>query len=191
MGKETQILGKQGEFFVFQKLLERELSVYAPLFDIEGIDCIIRTPKGQHIDIQVKTRQETPLFDVRGKADARDDFFIVCFLAERQKAWVLPSKVFFKECLKSNYKGVAINRMIIGKEKEVELARYEDDRGFDALVEHVGSGKIRAGKSGWQMLKDKYLKPGAPKIKISRKLSAGTQAVYKRIRKLQKKSELN
>ena len=54
MGKDTQLLEKQGEFYVFHKLLGREIAMYVPIFDIEGIDCIIRTPKGTHIDIQTR-----------------------------------------------------------------------------------------------------------------------------------------
>ncbi|NYZ75545.1 hypothetical protein H0O03_04770 [Candidatus Micrarchaeota archaeon] len=190
MGKETQILGKQGEFFVFQKLLERELPVYAPLFDIEGIDCIIRTPRGQHIDIQVKTREKDALFDISGRFEPRDDFFIVCFLAGEETAWVLPSKVFYKYCIKTSVKGKPLHRLIVGKEKRKELAQYTNDLGFDSLVEYSGVGKTKVGKSGWERLKEKYLREGAPKIRVSKKYSKGTQYVYRRIQKLQKKMKV-
>jgi len=189
MGKDTQLLGKQGEFFVFHKLLEREITVYAPIFDIEGIDCIIRTPKGKHIDIQVKTRKKEALFDYRGELSPRSDLYIICHIAEQEKTWVLPSKIFSKFSTKSKYKGTTLNRLTITKKIRKELLDYEDDEGFDALVRQAGTGKVKT-KSGWQWLKQKYLQPGAKKIEIRPGMTKNTKEVYKRIQKMQKKMRI-
>lgn len=180
MGKDTQILGKQGELFVFSKLLNEGITVYSPFFDVEGIDCIIRTKTGEHIDIQVKTRTDEKLFDVRNLT-SRPDFYVICHLAKTEETWVLPSSVFKKY---SSKHGI-VNRLIINGTNEKELLQYQGDYGFKSLLETTRTGKVKT-PNGWEYLKKRYLTKGAEPIRIKRSLKPGTKSVYKRIRKLQK-----
>lgn len=80
---ESGQIGKLGEQKVISKLLERGLDVYLPIVDIHGIDCIIKTPKGKYIDVQIKTRlkitRNLELIDVR-KLKARKNLFIIAYL---------------------------------------------------------------------------------------------------------------
>jgi hypothetical protein len=134
MGKEDQRLGKKGEFSVFGELLVRNLTVYYPLFDVEGIDCIVRNDKGAHIDIQVKTRRLVKLWDV-SELKPREDLFIACCLIEpKEQIWVIPSKIFQELSTTINYKGRKISRLIMSNQKERTLLEYQGDYGFNSLV---------------------------------------------------------
>ena len=94
---ESGQIGKLGEQKVISKLLERGLDVYLPIVDIHGIDCIIKTPKGKYIDVQIKTRlkitRNLELIDVR-KLKARKNLFIIAYFLKDDCYWIFPSKVF-------------------------------------------------------------------------------------------------
>ena len=56
--------GRRGELHVFGELLKREIIPYAPIVDLEGIDCIIRKSDGSYVELQVKTLNtpKTPMW---------------------------------------------------------------------------------------------------------------------------------
>lgn len=137
MGREDQRLGKKGEFRVFGELLSRDLTVYYPLFDVEGIDCIVKNKQGAHIDIQVKTRTDSKLWDVND-LKPRDDLFIaVCITEPKEQTWIIPSKVFQQVSINTSYKGRKLNRLIMNKKNEKELLEYQGDYGFNSLIDFV------------------------------------------------------
>jgi len=145
MGKEDQRLGKKGEFRVFGELLARDLTVYYPLFDVEGIDCIVRNKSGKHIDIQIKTRKEERLWDVP-ELKPREDLFIVLYVTEtgetkNDKFWVLPSEDFVKFSRTHIVRNKKIYRLQINKSNEDELQKYTGDVGFNRIVNFGRSEK--------------------------------------------------
>jgi len=146
MGKEDQRLGKKGEFRVFGELLARDLTVYYPLFDVEGIDCIVRNKSGKHIDIQIKTRKEERLWDVP-ELKPREDLFIVLYVTEtgetkNDKFWVLPSEDFVKFSKTHIGRDKKIYRLQINKSNKEELQKYIGDVGFDRIVDFGRSEKV-------------------------------------------------
>jgi hypothetical protein len=134
MGREDQRLGKKGEFRIFGELLTRDLTVYYPLFDVEGIDCIVRNKNGKHIDIQIKTRKDTKLWDVSG-LKPRANFFIVVYVTEpKDQFWVLPSEEFIKFSKTVTYNGKKISRLIINSSNEEGFLKYQGDYGFKNII---------------------------------------------------------
>ncbi len=71
------VKGKQAELIVFGKLLERGYKVYTPMVDI-GIDCLVDVGGGNYKEIQIKSREDSPVFTAR-KFKPRDNFYFVCF----------------------------------------------------------------------------------------------------------------
>src|SRR3989338_7885942 len=91
--------GKRGEYRVIGKLLEKGFTVYTPVIDIDGIDCIIRNDKKRLIEIQIKTRnknnEEETFFKIK-EFKPNWDFFICCYLIDVKELWVIPSYKFHK-----------------------------------------------------------------------------------------------
>lgn len=146
MGKADQRLGKKGEFKVFGELLARNLTIYPPLFDVEGIDCVVRNKNNAHIDIQVKTRTDNKLWDV-SELKPREDLFIIVYVTEpKEQFWVLPSKIYDQYSRKIKYKGKKTSRLIINKNNESALHEYYGDYAFDKLVD-FGTGKHNFSKT--------------------------------------------
>ena len=134
MKGSSVITGKRGEYMVIGKLLEKGFTVYTPVADVEGIDCIIRNEKKRLIQIQVKTRNENGedgrFFTIKDfKPDS--DFFICCYLIDTDELWVIPSYSFYKLSRLDENKGTRTLAMnMIAKR---ELSKYKDDLGLDLL----------------------------------------------------------
>jgi len=100
MGRTTQRLGKRGEYAVIGKLLEMGCDVYTPIVDVERIDCVIRSERGEYKEIQVKTRtlsreQGARVFQVRD-LQVRENYFIILHFIGTDNYWILPSRIFAK-----------------------------------------------------------------------------------------------
>lgn len=126
------ITGKRGEFMVIGKLLEKGLTVYTPIADVEGIDCIIKNNKGRLIEIQIKTRNEGDEdrhFRIKDFKPHKD-FFICCYLIDRDELWTIPSYLFKKisYLLQNGSRGLLMN-----SPKKRTLLKYRDDYGLDLL----------------------------------------------------------
>lgn len=140
MGKEDQRLGKKGEFRVFGELLSRNLTVYYPLFDVEGIDCIVRNEKGEHIDIQVKTRTDIKLWDVAGLTPRSDLYIVILVMKPEEQIWVIPSEVYMKLSRTHTAEGgKKVSRLIISSGNEEELQKYNGSFGFNKLVNFISA----------------------------------------------------
>ena len=127
------VTGKRGEYMVIGKLLEKGFTVYTPVADIEGIDCIIRNDTGRLIEIQIKTRNEREeegrQFRVKDLKPHKD-FFIACYLIDKDELWIIPS-FQFKKSAYLNSEGTYILPMTFGKRRE--LSKYRDELGLELL----------------------------------------------------------
>ena len=137
MGRETQRLGKRGEYAVIGKLLEMDCDVYVPIVDVENIDCIIRDIKGHYNEIQIKTRTmpegksyKNPCFDVT-IAKPRENFFIVGHIDGTLDYWVVPSRIFQKHATLVRFQGRAFSRLTMSEKKMFDLRKYKNN--FDLL----------------------------------------------------------
>jgi hypothetical protein len=90
----TVAKGKQAELIVIGRLLERGYKIYTPLVDT-GIDCLVDVGEGNYKEIQVKYREDQPIFAAR-TFRPRDNFYFICYLNTRRGSdfWIIPSKVF-------------------------------------------------------------------------------------------------
>lgn len=139
MGRDSQRLGKRGEYSVIGKLLEMNCDVYAPIVDVENIDCIIRDVKGNYNEIQIKTRTKpegksykNPCFDVHN-LKTRPNYFIIGHIDGTPDYWVIPSKTFQKYSTFIKFRGNTINRLTMSDKKMFELRKYRNN--FDQLKE--------------------------------------------------------
>ncbi len=74
----TDTKGKQGELIVLGELLRRGYKVYTPMVD-SGIDCLVDVGEGNYKEIQIKYRENEPIFQAR-RFKPRDNFYFVCYL---------------------------------------------------------------------------------------------------------------
>ena len=133
MGRESQRLGKRGEYAVIGKLLEMGCDVYTPIVDVERIDCVIRSQKGEYKEVQVKTRtpsqeQGARVFEVHGFKE-RKNYFVVLHFINTDDYWVLPSRIFEKHAIFN--KKYDTTRIIMTETKQFGLRRYRNN--FDLL----------------------------------------------------------
>lgn len=132
MGRESQRLGKRGEYAVIGKLMEMGCDVYTPEVDTEHIDCVIRSEKGEYKEIQVKTRTPSnehgaKVFAVRGFKE-RKNYFVICHFIGTDDYWVLPSRIFERHA-RANNRG--FTRLTMTETKQFDLRRYRNN--FDLL----------------------------------------------------------
>jgi hypothetical protein len=89
--------GKRGELHVFGELLKREIIPYAPIVDLESIDCIIRKSDGSYVELQVKTLN-TPKYpmwwQVRNPLQRTNYYYAFVSVPLGWTTWILPSAVF-------------------------------------------------------------------------------------------------
>jgi hypothetical protein len=126
---ESGARGKQGELHVFGVLLERGFSLYTPMLDWTGIDCVVDAGDGKYKEIQIKTRTKNPFFQMR-ETKPRDNLFIICYLTSKPELWVIPSKVFFEMGTGVKRAGKSYVRVTIGKEGSESyehLREYRDN----------------------------------------------------------------
>ena len=118
---------------VIGKLLEKGFTVYTPVADIEGIDCIIRNEKERLIEIQIKTRNENDDIDKQFRVKnlkPHKDFFIACYLIDKDALWIIPSFTFKKFSYSINNEISALPMNISNKR---ELSKYKDELGLELL----------------------------------------------------------
>ena len=118
---------------VIGKLLEDGFTVYTPVADIEGIDCIVKNDKGRLIEIQIKTRNENDeegrQFRVKNLRPHKD-YFIACYLIDKNELWMIPSFVFKK--IAYTITG-GISALPMNGSARRELSKYKDDLGLNLL----------------------------------------------------------
>ena len=133
MKDNTTITGKRGEYMVIGKLLEKGFTVYTPVADVEGIDCIIRNDKKRLIEIQIKTRnkdgEEGRFFKIKD-FEPHKDFFICCYLIDEDELWVIPSYLF-KKMSSLDKDGKRVLPMSLTNQRE--LASYYNNLGLNLL----------------------------------------------------------
>lgn len=119
----TSTKGKRGELIVIGELLRRGFQVYLPVVD-SGIDCVVDIGGGSYKEVQIKYRENTPVFSARA-FKSRDSFFIVCWLSDRDRNdfWAIPSKVFQELGKPLNVKGRNYVQLQIGKESSANYAK--------------------------------------------------------------------
>ena len=106
--------------------MELGLTVYTPVVDIEGIDCITHNDRGRLIKIQIKTRnlndKEHKSFCVN-KFKADYDFFICCYLIDKDQLWVIPS-LNYDKIAGTNHKGQRV--LILNDNGSQQLSQIPD-----------------------------------------------------------------
>lgn len=140
MKGESIIKGKRGEYIAIGKLLEHGFTVYTPVCDVEGIDCIVRNEKGEFIKMQVKTRLLNGGYGKNFEIQAFKpdyDLFIACYYLDTGEMWIIPSLIFDKMASTKLNGHRVIN---INPAKKEELKNYYQENGFQRLKRN-NSGK--------------------------------------------------
>src|SRR5205823_3353215 len=91
--------GKRGELYVFTTLLQHGVMPYAPLLDIESIDCLVRKPRDGYFEIQVKTNNTPadPTWWTANNVPDRDDYVLVFVSVPLNwDVWILPAPIFYQ-----------------------------------------------------------------------------------------------
>jgi len=132
MEANTTITGKRGEYKVIGKLMEEGFTIYTPVADVEGIDCIIRNDKCRLIEIQIKTRnkdgQDNRLFKVKNLTPNKN-FFVCCYFIDTNELWVVPSYTFYELSTQEEDKRV----LSMNIKNQLALSRYKDNLGIGLL----------------------------------------------------------
>jgi len=122
---ETGAKGKHGELMVISELLKRNYRVYTPVVD-SGIDCLVDVGGGSYKEIQIKYREDRPVFVAR-KFKPRGNFFLICYLNTRRgnDLWVVPSEIFASVGKPVKVRKRDYVQIVIGKEgsESYELMR--------------------------------------------------------------------
>lgn len=118
--------GKSCEYRVMSELLDRSLDVYTPIVDDKGIDCIIRREDGKHIDLQIKGRKPTWIFNI-AKFEPRDNYYFA-LLAKDRKIYIVPSKILAKWL--DGKKKITLSQ---GKRAELEQYKEQPDYALEEL----------------------------------------------------------
>ncbi len=96
MKGQRQITGKKGEYKVIGRLLDRGYPVYAPIVDIEGVDCILRNNKGKLIEVQVKSSgqdaKEPYKIVFKWDKKSRRNYFFIFYIEKEDAYWIIPSE---------------------------------------------------------------------------------------------------
>ncbi len=136
---ESGVKGKQGELIVIGELLIKGWKVYSPLVDL-GIDCLVDVGNGNYKEIQIKYREDNPVFTARSFRP-RPNFYVICYLSTRHRNhfWVVPSQEFYNLGGHTRSSGREYIQLSIreGSENYRRLAAYHDS--FDALL--IGASK--------------------------------------------------
>lgn len=115
--------GKQAELIAIGRLLERGYKIYTPLVDT-GIDCLVDVGEGNYKEIQVKYREDQPIFAAR-TFKPRDNFYFICYLSTRRGSdfWIIPSKVFHELGVPTRIGNREYIQLRIGKEGSDSYSR--------------------------------------------------------------------
>lgn len=126
---ETGVTGKLGENVIIGEFLKRGFDVYLPVVD-KGVDCIIKGASGTFYEIQIKTRATERrggnYFYVRN-FQPRSNFFVVCYLASTNDAYILPSKVFAEQSSEAYSRRGVRRRLVLTEKKRRLLSHYRDN----------------------------------------------------------------
>jgi hypothetical protein len=133
MENGESITGKEGEYKIISKLMNEGFPVYVPVLDVHGVDCVIKNKHGRLIEIQIKTRIEgdgyNKEFVIRREFTPHKDFFICCYLMDKDEFWFVPSFVFMQLCNKDN----GCYTLTMNLDNERKLLQYRKERGFSTL----------------------------------------------------------
>lgn len=93
---QRHITGKKAELKVIGRLLQEHFPVYAPVVDIEGVDCIIRNDKGSLLEIQVKSSgkdaKEPYKIVFKWDKNSRKNFIFIFYVEKEDSYWIIPSE---------------------------------------------------------------------------------------------------
>jgi hypothetical protein len=119
----TGAKGKRGELIVIGELLRRGFQVYLPVVD-SGIDCVVNIGGGNYREVQIKYRENTPIFSARA-FKPRDNFFFVCWLSDRDRNdfWAIPSRVFDELGKHISVKSRKYVQLMIGRESSPNFSK--------------------------------------------------------------------
>jgi hypothetical protein len=138
-GEEVEIgtgaKGKQGELIVLGELLRRKYQVYTPMVD-SGIDCLVDIGEGNYKEIQIKYRENEPIFQAR-RFKPRDNFYFVCYLKtlHGDDFWIVPSKIFEQRAHPTKVRNHDYLQLRIGREGSEAYASFREYRqNFDVLL---------------------------------------------------------
>ncbi len=131
---DTGAKGKAGELLVIGELLQRGYKVYVPEVDT-GIDCLVDVGGGDYKEIQVKYREDEPIFNAR-KFSPRHNFYIACYLSSRwgRNIWIIPSKVFLARSKPIQVRGKGYLQLRIGREGSQSFNDLAEYQNFGALL---------------------------------------------------------
>ena len=141
--------GKQAEFLVFGKLIEKGAELYLPVIDT-GIDAIIRKKDGKYLEIQVKSTQRGWSFDLWGLDQLRptEKRFIVCVDMSKQesegkpKVWIFPSEIFKEYALPLRTKEGYIHHRL---DLESKSKKHGNKKRGDMLADYLDAWKLLTG----------------------------------------------
>lgn len=148
MNRDTSEIGKVGELDIMSEFIKEGFEVFVPLVD-KGVDFVAK--KGdQYFEIQVKTRNDTPIFSVKA-FKPRKNFYIVCYYITntRRDIWIIPSDEYKKYSKIVKNKKQKYFRLDIHGENKRKLQIYRFN--FDQFS---SPGKQRTR----QLVKGKHLK---------------------------------
>lgn len=172
----TTTKGKRGELIVIGELLRRSFEVFTPVVD-SGIDCLVKAGEGNYKEIQIKYRENSPIFNVRG-LKPRDGFFIICYLKSQyeEHMWVVPSKVFYEKGRPIQVRGREARQLIVGKEgSDVWESLRFYDRNFNALLSGATKDVRNAVHEASQRIKEPHFTQSDFEREILSMLAAETQ----------------
>ncbi len=127
----TKRKGTSVEFFIVSKLLEYNFDVYMPVADTSGIDIIVRSKKGNYVEIQVKSRIDRGggrVFDVKD-FKPRENFFIGCYIIKEDVYWLIPSSEYHKNAAFNN------NKRRLNTSKLKLFDDYKVEKGLEKVKE--------------------------------------------------------
>ncbi len=94
--RDSKMTGKKGELIIIKRFLDKDYTLYTPVVDVEGIDCILKNSNDKLFEIQIKTRNRyiKPVsFEVLW-LKPRDRYFICCYNMTDDEVWMIPAKIF-------------------------------------------------------------------------------------------------
>lgn len=131
---ETDITGKLGENVIIGEFLKRGFDIYLPVVD-KGVDCVVKGASGTFYEIQIKTRateKRGGKYFYVNNFQPRPNFFILCYLAQTEEAYIMPSMIFDEHSSEAYSRRGARRRLVLTKKKRRLLSRYKDN--FEQFV---------------------------------------------------------
>lgn len=156
---ESGVKGKRGELIVIGELLRSGFEVFTPAVD-RGIDCLVKAGEGNYKEIQIKYRENQPIFNVKS-FKSRTSFFVICYLKGQydDPMWVIPSKAFHEKSRPVNVRGREARQLSVGKEGSVvyEALRIYN-RNFNQLLGGATNEVKEAVREATQRIREPHFK---------------------------------